>query len=228
MNCRKISVCSFKINGTKDRVPRLEEELSRFDVLLLQEHLLPACSVNFLRRNRDHIVFSTNTRWTRGRPSGGLAGYIRRNLADLSPVCYNSSEHFLVVRLFDYVLINAYLPHDKKSVQSFSNFAKSCDKLQGLISGIESLGYSWLLAGDLNCNIHISSSRSETLLNALPAAHRTINKDCSFSYIHNSGAVSDLDQCVCSPLLHTSDVHVDDEERDSDHLPLNLDLSISS
>jgi exonuclease III len=142
MNYCKISVCSFNINGTKDKVPSLEEKLSRLDVLFLQEHLLPACSVNFLRRNRDHIVFSTNARRTRGRPSGGLACYIRRTPADSSPMCYHSSEHFLAVRLGDTVLINAYLPHDKKSVQSFSSFAKSCDKLQGLISGIESLGYS--------------------------------------------------------------------------------------
>jgi hypothetical protein len=33
---------------------------------------------------------------------------------------------------------------------------------------------------------------------------------------------------VCSPLLHSSDVHVDDEERDYDHLLLFFDLSISS
>ena len=143
-------------------------------------------------------------------------------------MCYHSSKHFLALRLGDSVLINAYLPHDKKSVQSFSSFAKSCDKLQGPTGGTKSLRYSWLLAGDLNYNIHISSTRSETLLNALPAANRIINKDCSFSYIHNSGAVSDLDHCECSPLLHSSDFHVNDEERDYDHLTLNLDLSISS
>ena len=228
MNCRKISGCSFNINRTKDKVPSPEEKLSRFDVFLLQEHLLPTCSVNFLRRNRDHIVFSSNTRQTRDMPSGGLACYTRRTLVDLSPVCYQSSEHFLAVRLGDSVLINSYLSHNKKSVQSLSSFAKSCDRLQGPTGGTESLGYSWLLVGDLNYNIHISSSRSETLVNALPATNRIINKDCSFSYIHNSGAVSDLDHCECSPLLHSSYIHVNNEERGYDHLPLNLDISISS
>ena len=77
-------------------------------------------------------MFSTNARRTPGRPSGGLACYIRRSLSDsvildgdLSPVCYRSSEHFLAVRLGDSVLVNAYLLHDKKSVQSFKSFAMS-------------------------------------------------------------------------------------------------------
>ena len=98
MNEYKVSVCSFNINGTKDKVLSLDEKLANHDVVLLQEHLLPSCSVNFLRRSSQHAVFTTNTRRTRGRPSGGLACIIKRYLPRyLSPSCYQSSEHYLAL-----------------------------------------------------------------------------------------------------------------------------------
>ena len=68
MNEYKVSVCSFNINGTKDKVLSLDEKLANHDVVLLQEHLLPSCSVNFLKRSSQHAVFITNARRTRGRP----------------------------------------------------------------------------------------------------------------------------------------------------------------
>ena len=72
MTDTSVSLCSFYINGTKDKDIYLDNLLSKFDIVLFQEHLLPGISMNFLRRSSEHIVFTTNTRRTRGRPSVGL------------------------------------------------------------------------------------------------------------------------------------------------------------
>ena len=217
MNEYNVSVCSFNINGTKDKVLSLDEKLANHNVVLLQEHLLPSCSVNFLRQSSQHAVFTTNACCTRGRPSGGLACIIKRSLPRyLSPSCYQSSEHYLAIRLADVILINAYLPHDRRSVSSFSSYANACNKLKALISGIECLGYKWLLIGDLNCDITVSSTRKEVLFQCLPSAFKVLAKDLSFTYIHCSGSVSNLDHCICYYSLQTSAVHVNEDERDYD------------
>ena len=49
-----------------------DEKLANHDVVLLQEHLLQSCRVNFLRQNFQLAVFTKDARRTRGRPSGGL------------------------------------------------------------------------------------------------------------------------------------------------------------
>ena len=172
----------------------LDEKLANHDVFLLQEHLLPSCSVNFLRQSSQHAVFITNAQHTRGRPSGGLACIIKRSLPSyLSPSCYQSSEHYISIRLSDVIIINAYLPHNRRSVSSFSSYANACNKLKTLISGTERLGYKWVLIGDLNWDITVSSTRKEALFQCLPSVFKVLTKDLSFTYIHYSGSVSNLD-----------------------------------
>ena len=223
-----ISICSFNINGTKDKDICIDNLLDTFDVVLFQEHLLPAVSVNFLRRSPGHIVFSTNARRTRGRPSGGLACVLNRKLSSLSPQCYGSDDIYLAVRIGDLVLVNVYLPHNKNNLASFTHFVKACKKLKNLVSGIEKLGYDWLLMGDMNCDMTMSSPRSDSLLECLPLGFRILTKDLPFTYIHASGSRSNLDHCVCSAGVTTSTVHVDEDERDYDHIPISLCVSVTS
>ena len=59
--------------------------------------------------------------------------------------------------------INAYLPYDRRSVSSFSSYANACNKLKTFISGIERLGYKWVLIGDIKFDITVSSTLKEAL-----------------------------------------------------------------
>ena len=79
-----LSLGSFNINGTKDKDHTINE-MSDYDILFLQEYLLPAASVNLLRRSSAHFVFTTDAQRTRGRPSAGLACINKQSLSDLSP-----------------------------------------------------------------------------------------------------------------------------------------------
>ena len=83
----EFSICSFNINGTKDKDDSLNQKLSNFDILFLQEHLLPLVSLNFLRRSKDCLVLARSARKTSGRSSGGLACLLKQKLVPLSPVC---------------------------------------------------------------------------------------------------------------------------------------------
>ena len=229
MNEYKLSVSYFNINGTKDKVLSLDEKLANHELVVLQKHLLPSYSVKFQRRRFQHDVFSTNARGTQGRTFGGLASIIKLSLPSyFSPICYQSSEHYLAIRFADMVLINTFLPHDRRYVSSFSSYANAYNKIKTLISGIKRLGYKWVLIGNLNCDITISSTRMKALFQCLPSAFKVLTKDLSFTYIHCSGSVSNLDHCICYHSLQTSAVHVDEDERDYDHLPLHFDITVTS
>ena len=229
MNEYKVSVCSFNINGKKDKALSPDEKIDNHDVVLLQEHLLPSCCVNFLRQSSQHAVFTTNARRTQGGPFGGVACIIERSLPSyLSPSCYQSSEHYLAIWLADEILINTYLPHDRRSVSFFSSYANPCKKLKTLISDIERLRYKRELIGDLNSDITVSSERKEAFFQCLPSAFEVLTKDISFTNIHCSGSVSNLDHFIRYHSLETSAVHVNEDERDYDHLPLYFDITVTS
>ena len=196
------TICSFNINGTKDKDVSLDQKLENFDVLFLQEHLLPLVSLNSLQRSNEHSVFSKSARKTSGRPSGGLACLIKKTLFSPPPLCYHESDCYIAIRLANLVLINVYLPCDQKSLRSLTKFTKFCALIKSLLNGIESSGLDWLLIGDLNCNIHSSSVRTELLLDSLPNSYKILKKDASHSYIHNSGSLSDIDHCIVSSRSH--------------------------
>ena len=85
-----------------------------------------------------------------------------------------------------------------------------------------------MLIGDLNCDITVSSTRKEAVFQCLPTVFKVLTKDLSYTYIHCSGSVSNLDHSICHHSLQTSAVHVDEDERDYDHLPLYFDIMVTS
>jgi len=220
-----VSLVSFNINGTKNKDLTIDELYSKFDIVCFQEHLLTATSVNFLRRSSAHFVFTTNAKSTFGRPSGGLACIIKQKLSFLSPSCYFSDEHLLAIRLGKTVLINTYLPHDGKNMTSLNKFSKECSSLKTLLQSISKNGYEFIIIGDMNTDVKRDSARTVKLLDCLPD-YRIIAKDLPFSYVHNSGSLSDIDHVICSPFITSSTVHVHEDEQDIDHLPLSLCFSI--
>ena len=224
----EFSICSFNINGTKDKDDSLNQKLSNFDILFLQEHLLPLVSLNSLRRSKEHLVFARSARKTSGRPSGGLACVLKHKLLPLSPVCYRECDYFIAIRLANLVLINVYLPCDQRSFPSLTKYTKACASLKTLLISVESNGLDWILLGDMNCDINSTSTRTDLFLDSLPNGYRVLDKDASHSYIHNSGSLSDIDHCVVSSGVSISDIHIDQDERDYDHLPLSATVTINT
>ena len=95
------------------------------------------------------------------------------------------------------------------------------------MKNIESHGYDWALMGDFNCDLCNKSSRAEFISESLPASFHIVPKDARHRYILNSETLHNIDHCLCSAIVSSSDVHVDENERDCDHLPISLSISIS-
>ena len=218
-----LSFASLNINGTKDK-DLLINELLVHDIVFLQEHLLTKSNVSSLKRSSVHHFFSQEAKQTRGRPSGGLAIFFR---SPSKPSVIHCDDNILAIQCDSTDFINVYLPCDRRSIASFTSFAKCCSSLKSLLESLRLKDLNWVLAGDLNCDILGTSDRSILLLESLPSIYHVAVKSLPFTYIHNRGcSKSNLDHVISSSSsLISSIVRVDEEKIDDDHLILSCNLS---
>ena len=94
-----ISLLSFNINGNKDKVSVIDKFINDYDIVCLQEHLLSSTGSSFLQRSTSCQLFLINARTTFGRPSGGLACFVKWSLSGLNPTCLCLNDHFLAIQL---------------------------------------------------------------------------------------------------------------------------------
>ena len=105
---------------------------------------------------------------------------------------------------------------------SLNKFSKACASLKTLFHKQGCLEF--IIIGDIKTDIKLDFVRCMNLLDSLHS-YRIITKDLSFSYVHNSGSLSDIDRVIFSPLITSSTVQVHEDEQDIDHLPLSLYFS---
>ena len=220
-----VSIVSLNINGTRLKEHMIDELCDRFDIVCLQEHLLTSTSINVLKRSRNHSVFTTNAEVTFGRPSGGLACIVKNNLSLFSPVFFHSDKFILAVRFGNTVLINVYLPCNKKTISALNAYMKASANLKAILASVVSTGYDFIVVGDFNTDITSQSVRSDIVLDAF-SAYKIVEKSVDYSYIHQSGSLSNIDHVVSSPNINVSTVLVHEDYRDIDHLPISFSASV--
>ena len=93
-------------------------------------------SENLLELNHTTKAYKVPAKqsYSRGRPSGGLATFVR---SCVPSSLFEKSDHFLAVPIEICVFINVYLPTDYKDERSERLFALSCEKLNSCISKIK-------------------------------------------------------------------------------------------
>ena len=77
----------------------------------------------------------------------------------------------------------------------------------------------FIVLGDFNTDLDEQSYRSREILEYMPP-YVILKKDLSYSYIQQSGSVSNIDHIISSSQLKCSIIHVDIESDDIDHLSL--------
>ena len=81
-----------------------------------------------------------------------------------------------------------------------------------------------LTVENLSGNNSSSSNRANVLLGMLGDEFILASKNKNFSYMHNSGSMSNLDHVMHTRSLTPSEVFVSDSKFTSDHFPLFLIL----
>ena len=101
------------------------------------------------------------------------------------------------------VIVNVYLPMDYHHDRSDRLFAIKIVRLLKCVDKIKNYGLPCLITGDFNCDLEnlrgnncSSSNRAYILLGMLGDEFILMSKNKNFSYIHNSGSVSNLDHVM--------------------------------
>ena len=113
-----VSVISFNMNGTKDKDLIIDELIGSYDLVCLQEHLLTASSLNFLRRSQHHTASLSPAKVTGGHRSDGLACVFRRDIHLDLPSTLLLQRIFLAMRVGSMVFIKSCLQYEGYSIRS--------------------------------------------------------------------------------------------------------------
>ena len=115
----KIKLVSFNMHGFHQGCPVIEDLINDEapDIMMLQEHwLTPAKLCNFDKQFSRYFSFGSSamtkcldTGLLRGRPYGGVMTLISNKLRKHT-VTVHCDERFVIVKIFNYLFINVYLP----------------------------------------------------------------------------------------------------------------------
>jgi exonuclease III len=229
---RNVIVATYNMHGFQQGRSCLSELLTYCDIVCTQEHWLS--SLDFTRLNicDDFIVFASSAMDTacsrgilRGRPFGGLAVYIRKDLSgDFNLIA--AEERFIIFHVNNVLVCNVYLPC--KSVRDYDTVY--LETVHDIITVIQSTTYNdFIICGDYNFMFNNRSSVSNIIheLCSTLKLHRTdvlLHTEDNYSFCSADGRSRSLiDHFLVSAniLDAISDITILDSGSNlSDHRPV--------
>ena len=230
---------SYHCNSIRNNSQIVKNILDSSDILFLQELMLEKSDLPILNDfHKDFKHFASvkdreSEGIVEGRPSGGVAIFLRRSLSlVVSPIYIDESMIGVIIESNStrYLFMNVYLPCDRQSFDSLDNYRISIAKVESVIR--EQDINNVIIVGDLNADPRkgrfwkefslISDSLSMSCLDEL------LPED-TFTYLCPArSSTSWLDHVFCSHHLSTRflNMNIDYEDALYDHFPLyfNFDL----
>ena len=226
---RMCRLCSYNCNSVSKKVDIIRMILKDCDILVLQDNLLMAEDSYFIHGidyNFDSIIMPSKCPASNeGRPSGGLAILWRRKLNFIVEILSLQDSYMIINIQFDstsIVLINVYLPVDKRDIESSIEHSQTIGEIIASISDLSTDDVICL--GDFNADPmrgrfwkHVEDFSSQCSIrvvdNMLPADTFTFISPC-----HNS--TSWLDIALCGMNISSRNVKVRYDLSVYDHFPL--------
>ena len=222
----EISVISWNMHGDAlNKRPVIEEFLRNHDVLCLQEHFLIECNKELLEFPDSHVLYFSPAKrlLSHGRPSGGIATLVRKAIPS---VLVETSANHIAIQIANLTVINTYLPTDYKSEKSEKCFALAAKRLAKCVT--RNAMPEKLLIGDFNCDLRDLTSTRSNLILQLTSDLEVLMKNLDATYLHHTGATTNIDHVLASGNLSQSQVKVLSSTYTSDHFPITVKVKISA
>ena len=181
-NEHNLTVISYNMHGYNQGFTTVRDLSSSLkpDVFLLQEHwLTPANLCKFDNCSNDYFAFGSSAMSScvengllRGRPFGGVMTLIRNNLREYTQTIH-SAERYSIVKLFDYLIVNVYLPCAGTPDRLLIIEDVFNDMSNHLANFSECI---YLLGGDFNCDLDETDPTSQ-LINSCVAEFGLVRPD---------------------------------------------------
>ena len=210
-----LEIITYNCYSVRNKVQIIKTLCESFDIICLQEILLPESEVHFLNKIsnnhfsyfyvKDKISDDINV----GRPSRGVCFLIRNNLAPfVSPIYVNDRIIGITLKIGSkkYLIINVYMPVDKRTLNSFDEFKNTLALVEALI--LENNTNNIVILGDFNAHPQKPNLWSE--INLFTDDYSLVSLDSefpndTFTYLSpNNLYKSWLDHIFCSKHLRNS------------------------
>jgi len=97
--------------------------------------------------------------------------------------------------------------HTGYLLESINRFAITCKPLKSVMNHVKENKLDFIVLGDFNTDLDEQSYPSQDILECMPP-YVILKKDLSYSCIHQSGSVSNIDHIISSSQLECSIIHV--------------------
>lgn len=233
---RSLRIVTYNMHGFNQGFSTVKDLCSSIkpDIFMLQEHwLTPANFKQFDNIFPEYFTFGNSAMISsiergilRGRPFGGVTFLIHSNLRAATRTVF-SSDRCVIVRVFNYLLVNVYLPcvgtENRRAIVEDIFYEMSVH-----MSNYKDC--TWLLGGDFNCDL---DSRDEValIINEFACDNVLSRCDCVNGMHKVNTYVNEALNCSsCIDYFLTSSVDtlrsfcvIDEGSNLSDHLPVVVD-----
>ena len=239
LNVDKISIVSFNLHGLNQGKLAIHEIIDSHmpDIILIQEHWLTPANLYKLDEFDGYYAFGSSAMNTvvaqgpiYGRPFGGVGALIKNSLRGHCETIH-AGERFLVLKMFNYIIMNVYLPCD-----GTSDRLHLCEYLLNeiLFWREQFTNCNYILAGDLNVELGsldaIDKCISEHRLHCNLFNCFDLYPNYKFiSYVNEAlGHSSLIDYFLCDNAQAVLDICIlDADDNFSDHMPVKAVFQVS-
>lgn len=235
-----LNIVTYNCNSFRNNIEVIKQLVSLNDIILLQEIMLLKEDVSLitdLDDGWDGITYVKDRAMhgiIEGRPQKGVAILWKKSLSELITPIYHDDciiGIYLNTSIGKVLLINVYLPHDNKDLESLENFINYLSIVNTIID--EGNTNQIILAGDFNT--HYNRGRYWKILNDFLRELNLFYVDLglpseSFTYLSPShNTVSWIDHVFCSMSLRNlvNNFNVNYELCLYDHFPLAFQFNVS-
>ena len=234
-----LKIATYNLHGINQGVTFLKELCCSHDIIFIQEHwlapfnisLLDDVSPDFLCYAKSAMSDVISSKFLVGRPFGGVAVFIKQNLASEFKVI-KLSARYIILKAWSTLFINVYLPCN--SATDWENEYVEC--LASVLNDISTCDVEYkhiVFGGDLNINFGTKNAVNDDMrcfMNNL----NLLNLDCklppgaNFSFrVDSTGATSLIDHFFVSKTLCNSIIDMDLLDSGinlSDHCAVSLEF----
>jgi len=236
-----ISVVSYNMHGFNQGFSTVRDLCisDKPNIFLLQEHWLAPCNlVKFEQFFPEYFAFGSSAMSSRmesgllsGRPFGGVVMLINNNLQKITRTLY-SAERCVIVKVFNYLIVNVYLP----CVGTVDRSLIIDDVLNNISNYLADYSdCSCLIGGDFNCDLDGISQAAELVndfasdnyfnrcdtIMSCPKVNTYVNTALNCSSCVDFFLISDKSKVIKFDVI-------DDGSNLSDHLPIVVSCQCSN
>ncbi len=231
-----LKICSLNCHGLKGNVMYLDYLLSKYKVLFLNEHwILEKEKFIFEKLCKNHNLFFQSAQThinSKGRPYGGLAWVISKDIKTINIEFISANLSFLEVEVnnFPFIFIGVYAFYNNNTIENFFNQEILFENCKQLVLGHSTKNI--FILGDFNCDPYRNNKFDKMFISFIDSNNLEILSilhtqltPYSFNTGHNKSLIDHIAAAKSNLKCITPICNIIDDSLYSSYCPDSISLS---